>query len=538
LDEHGTNDGLSRRALIKRALLAGGYAAPVLVSMGAPAGVAAATPPMTADLAVTKTVNTAFPVVASSVTFTVSVTNNGPIAATGVLLNDTLPAGLTFVSATPGQGAYNGASGVWTIGTLAAAQTVTLTIVATAAGPAGVARTNTATVTSATADPNLANNSASATVTPQAAPTADIAVTKAVNIATPIVSTNVTFTVNVTNNGPSDASGVIVNDALPAGLAFVGATPSQGTYNSTTGMWTIGMLAAGQGVVLSIVATATRPVGTARTNTATLAASSPTDPNLANNSASATVTPQAAPTADIAVTKTVNIASPIAGSAVTFTATVTNNGPNAATGVVVMDSVPAGFTFTSATPSQGTYSSATGIWTIGALAVGQSVTLMMSGTVGLATVTNIATLTASSPTDPNAANNSASAVVTPQPPTADIAVTKTVDNPTPRVEGAIIFTVTVTNNGPNAATSVVVSDPTPAGLSFVTVMTATGSYNSGTGVWTIGALAVGQSATLTMQGSVLEATVTNVATVTASSPTDPVPGNNSASATAIPVIPV
>jgi uncharacterized repeat protein (TIGR01451 family) len=238
------------------------------------------------------------------------------------------------------------------------------------------------------------------------------------------------------------------------------------------------------------------------------------------------------------VTKTVNFASPIAGSAVTFTATVTNNGPNAATGVVVMDSVPAGFTFTNATPSQGTYSSATGIWTIGALAVGQSVTLMMSGTVGLATVINIATLTASSPTDPNAANNSASAVVTPQPPTADIAVTKTVDNPTPRVEGAIIFTVTVTNNGPNAATSVVVSDPTPAGLSFVTVMTATGSYNSGTGVWTIGALAVGQSATLTMQGSVLEATVTNVATVTASSPTDPVPGNNSASATAIPVIPV
>lgn len=290
MDVRDTNLGFSRRAVIKKVLAAGAYTAPVAISVALPEGVAAATPPpVTADLAVTKTVDNSSPIVGSPVTFTVTVANNGPNPATGVVVNDSLPAGLTFVSATPTIGTYAG--GVWTIGVLAVGQTMSLALVATAAGPVGTARTNTATATSTSTDPSLANNSASATITPQVAPTADIALTKTVDNATPIISTNVTFTVGVTNNGPNAATGVIVNDALPAGLTLVLAAPSQGVYSPITGVWTIGALAVGQAVLLALVATVTGPVGTARTNTATVTASSPTDPNVANNSASATATP-------------------------------------------------------------------------------------------------------------------------------------------------------------------------------------------------------------------------------------------------------
>jgi uncharacterized repeat protein (TIGR01451 family) len=413
MGDHDMGTGLSRRTVIKTALATGAYAAPAIASVALPQGVAAATPPIVADLALTKAVDNATPIVATNVTFTLIVRNNGPSIATAVTVTDPLPAGLTFMSASATLGTYNSATGLWTIGTLTVGQVVTLTLVATAAGPAGTARTNTGTVASAIADPDLSNNTASATVTPQVAPTADIAVTKTVDNATPIVGSNVTFTVAATNIGSSAATGVAVTDLLPAGLTLISATPSQGTYASGTGAWNIGALAVSQQVTLTLMATATGPAGTARTNTATLSATTPADTNAANNIASATVTPQPVPTADIAIAKIVDNATPIAGGTITFTTTVTNTGSNAATGVIVSDPVPTGLTFVNANPGQGTYNSGTGVWSIGALAVNQQVTLAMTGTVGSNPVTNTATRTASSPTDPNTSNDSDSATATP-----------------------------------------------------------------------------------------------------------------------------
>ncbi|WP_206412552.1 NEW3 domain-containing protein, partial [Lysobacter enzymogenes] len=69
--------------------------------------------------------------------------------------------------------------------------------------------------------------------------------TKTASSATPTVGTNVTFTVTVTNNGPSAAAGVNVNDQLPSGYTFVSANPSTGTYTAGTGVWAVGNLANG-----------------------------------------------------------------------------------------------------------------------------------------------------------------------------------------------------------------------------------------------------------------------------------------------------
>ena len=132
-------------------------------------------------------------------------------------------------------------------------------------------------------------------------------------------------------------------------MTFVSATPSQGTYDNVTGVWTVGTVSAGAPPTLTITATVVSP--DAQTNTATISDADQFDPDTGNNTASATETPQQA---DLAVTKTVSNATPNVGDQITFTVTLTNNGPDAATGVQVTDLLPAGLTFVSANASQGT----------------------------------------------------------------------------------------------------------------------------------------------------------------------------------------
>lgn len=114
---------------------------------------------------------------------------------------------------------------------------------------------------------------------------------------------------------------------------------------------------------------------------------------------------------------------------------------------------------------------------------------------------------------------------------ADVAVTKVVDDPTPVEEATITYTVTVTNNGPSQATNVLVTDILPDGTTYFSDNPSQGSYDNGTGFWTVGTLADGASATLeivaTVDSSTGGSTITNTASVTAVDQVDPDPGNDS-----------
>ncbi|MFN4083066.1 MAG: Ig-like domain-containing protein, partial [Bacteroidia bacterium] len=281
----------------------------------------------------------------------------------------------------------------------------------------------------------------------------DLQVNKSASNLTPLVGSNVTFTITATNNGPSDNTNVIVNDAIPSGYTLVSVTPSTGTWSAPN--WTIGNLANGASATLTVIATVN--VSGTYANTATITGYQP-DPNNTNNTSTSTPTPQ--PVTDLAVTKSASNMTPNVGSSITFTVTASNNGPSNATGVVVADAIPAGYTVSSVTPSTGTWSAPN--WTIGNLANGGSATLTVVATVNASgPYTNTATITGNE-TDPNLANNSAS--VTPAPvPVTDLAVTKSASNMTPNVGSSITFTVTASNNGPSNATGVVVADAIPAG---------------------------------------------------------------------------
>ncbi len=494
-----------------------------------------------ADLAVTKIVSNATPAVGSQIRYDVSVTNIGPNPATNVVVTDQLPAGIAFVSANaPAGTAYNSTTGLWTVGSLAVGQTRELQITANVTAP-GVAL-NEARITGADQnDEVIQNNTASATT---ATPQVDIAVTKAVDDATPNRNQTVTFTVTAANVSTTNATGVVIADTLPAGLTFVSASPSTGTFSNTTGLWTLGNLAASASATLQIVATvsaATLPATGIITNIAELSDVDQTDTNQGNNRGIRDLTLNQL---DIAVDKRITSGSvnPNRDESVTFRVTATNNGPSAATGLQITDLLPAGLTFVSASASgTSTYTSTTGIWNIGNLSntAGSNVaTLDITARVTAAgpTIRNEARVTALDQFDTNEDNNRDDESVSPS--TLDLVVDKRVDDSTPNQNQNVTFTVTVTNLGLAAATGVRISDTLPAGLTFVSATPSAGTYSNTTGIWNIGPLsnvAGSNSATLAIVATVSgQSPITNLAELNNVDQFDTLSVNNTSFATVTP----
>jgi large repetitive protein len=492
--------------------------------------------PAAADLSLTKTVDNDSPLLNDEVVFTLTLINNGPDEATGVVVADLLPAGLSFVSANASQGTYDENTGIWLVGTVADGAVVTLAITAAVTTTDPV--TNTGEVTGSDQfDPNSTpgNNEPAEddqdSVTVDVPESADLELTKDVDDDTPLVGQIVTFTITLNNVGPDSAVGVEVTDQLPAGLTFQNATPSQGSYDDATGIWTVGTLAASGSATLAIEALVAAS-GTL-VNDAEVTASAVPDPDSTPNDGAGddfdSVTLNVQQAADLSLIKDVDDPTPNFGDDVTFTLTLTNSGPDEATGVVVTDQLPAGLTFQSATPSGSTtYNSATGIWTVGTLASGGTATLVIVAQVdATGQITNEAEVTASDVADPDSTpgdgqGDDFDSVDVDVPAAADLSITKTASSLTPNFGSNVTFTITVTNSGPNDATGVEVTDLLPAGLDFQSATPSQGTYDDATGVWTVGTIADGATATLTIVAEVTStAPQVNSAEVTASDQFDP-----------------
>src|SRR5262249_54689936 len=297
--------------------------------------------------------------------------------------------------------------------------------------------------------------------------------------------------------GPSPAVHVPVNDPTPPGLTFASTTG----YCTTAFPCAFGTLLPGAN--RTIVATYAVPLGYTSPNpilnTASIVDATP-DPNQSNRSTTSQ-TPVVLD-ADVAVSKSVTPTTALVGDTVTMFVSVLNNGPNGASSVAVTDVLPAGLSLVSASPQQGTYVPSSGQWQVGDLQNGANATLTITALVTQpGVITNTATKTAANEPDPNTSNDSAIATLN-AAASADVAVQKTVDNPTPSVGQNVTFTVTARNTGPSDASGVAVADPLPAGLTLVSATAAPGTYDAGTGTWTVGALPVSASGTLTLVASV------------------------------------
>ncbi|MEM6795390.1 MAG: DUF11 domain-containing protein, partial [Acidobacteriota bacterium] len=263
---------------------------------------------------------------------------------------------------------------------------------------------NTATVSGNEADPNSSNNAD--TETTGVAASTDLALAKSDSQDPAIAGSQLTYTLEVTNGGPSSSTGATVEDALPTGTSFVssadGCTVSEGVVSCP-----IPGTAVGGSASASFVVEIDPGVTASLSNTATVA-SNETDANPSNNSATEGTAIRAE--ADLSLTKT-DGQDPVEQTTFAYTLEVGNAGPSDATGVLATDTLPSALTFVSSadgcTESMGVVTCS-----FGALEAGATATAVFEVSfdplTAPATVLNTATVSSSDSnlSDPDSGNNS------------------------------------------------------------------------------------------------------------------------------------
>ncbi|MGA7751397.1 MAG: C25 family cysteine peptidase [Candidatus Sulfotelmatobacter sp.] len=506
-----------------------------------------------ADLSVTNS-GTPNPATAGgNTTYTQSVTNAGPATANAPVFTETLPANTTSVS-------LSGPAG-WTCvlasltctdtTTMAANTTANFTFVVTVnAGVAsGTTITQTDSVASTTSDPNSGNNSVTLGI--PVGNSADLSVTNSPNPVPAQAGNNIIYTQVVSNAGPSAASSVTLTNTLPANTTSVSLTgPAGWTCTLATLTCTDPTLATGSPATITytVKVNAGTAAGTAVNETATVS-STTSDANSANNTAVASDVVATATQADLVVTNSATPSSLSAGSNVTYTQAVTNNGPAAATGTTFSETLPPNTNFQSITIPAGwtcpTLPAVGGTGTITCndgsnLATGSANTVTFtvvlqvnSGTPSGTNITDTASATATNVVPGLTTNTASSTVLVANANSADVAISKT-GSPNPVTQGTLLnYTLTAGNNGPASATNVTVQDMLPSTVIYQASTSTQGSCSEAGGTVTclLGTLANGASATIHVITIPEQAgTITNTATIIADQ-TDPNPNNNSASQT-------
>lgn len=500
--------------------------------------------PANADLSLEKTINDDTPNVGEDVTFTLTLRNDGSDTAEEIEVRDSLPAGLTNVRSSTTAGTFTTSDNSWRVPELRPNSSATLTLTATVDFESNnstqpITRTNYAEITASSQfDPDSTpnNNSndedddASVDFTPQLI---DLALTKTIDESRPNVGDTVEYLLTATNEGPSDATGVIVEDELPSGLSFVSASSSAGgAYNPTSGRWTIPLIPAGESRELTIRATVspnTNNIDTILTEGITniaevIAADQPDRDSTPNNGEGEDDYQSVALTiarANLSLSKTVDIANPDQGDLVTFTVTANNAGPDAASNIVIQDILPSGLIDIEVSTADGEYTSSTGRWTIDQLGINEFSVLQIRARVSTADiVTNTAEIISVDQFDPNSVpgngnldeDDIASVVVSPK--VVDVSVSATVTPTQASVGDTIQLTVTAQNGQVTTAASiaalaattdrvtsdasgVVVGIEIPEGLTLLSADPA-GEFNPQTGQWQIGNLAAGTARQLTL----------------------------------------
>jgi large repetitive protein len=414
-------------------------------------------------------------------TYKLQVTNGGPSSATETKVTDELPAQVKFLAATTSVGECDEAPGevlTCELGTLLPHTGATIEVEVEAAEVG--AFENEAGVESPVTDLELGNNHSKAPA--EIVPAADLSIVKTAP-ATVEPNGELTYKLQVEDKGPSTAHKVVVTDPLPAGTEFVKASEGCAAVGTVVTCEVAGgELEAGEVADFQITVHVPYALGGAPlSNTASVTAEEG-DPHPEDNSS--TVTTTVGPDADLAITKTMGKAE--AGKPLVYTLAITNHGPSASSAVTVKDTLPAGTTFKSAAPSQGTCSASgqTVTCQLGALASGGSAQVSITVEVAATatgSIRNVASVEGPEP-DPDKSNNESAVEgpVTPAPPggTPNLKVVKTADTSTPQVGVPFDYDVAISNSGDADAKNVKVVDTLSGPVKVVSIDAGTGKCNA------------------------------------------------------------
>ena len=463
------------------------------------------------DLAITKVVDNANPLFDSIITYTITVVNNGPDASTDVVVKDIWPAnGLKFITST---GTYNPATGIWNVGELGANEIATLTITAktTAVGKFE----NKVSVNGTGYDSNLSNNNASVNIT-----VPDCVILNITKVATGgivseepnkevIAGEKITYTVIVSNYGPSVATNVYLTDLFNADELLNMEYNSNGNWVKYNNGIALGDIDVNEAVMILFRATVNHSTRGLINNTVKIT----TDIKDARGNFESNETVKAIDNSTLVINKTSNVDAINPGDLFNYTIVITAEGSSDSLGVILTDKLDQSLldAQNAVFYVNGNYVGKwNGSYNIGTLKTGNSVTVTIE--VKALNSANKDIFNKAIVENEEGFINESNKTV--HVNTVDLAINKTSDKVTYKYLDNVIYTIVVTNHGSDDSFNVTVRDMLPNTLRFIS---ASGNYDPVTGIWFIGHLAKGQSATLTITAqAIFPGIITNDANVTGS----------------------
>ena len=463
------------------------------------------------DLAITKVVDNANPLFDSIITYTITVVNNGPDASTDVVVKDIWPAnGLKFITST---GTYNPATGIWNVGELGSNEIATITITAktTAVGKFE----NKVSVNGTGYDSNLSNNNASVNIT-----VPDCVILNITKVATGgivseelnkevIAGEKITYTVIVSNYGPSVATNVYLTDLFNADELLNMEYNSNGNWVKYNNGIALGDIDVNEAVMILFRATVNHSTRGLINNTVRIT----TDIKDARGNFEANETVKAIDNSTLVINKTSNVDAINPGDLFNYTIVITAEGSSDSLGVILTDKLDQSLldAQNAVFYVNGNYVGKwNGSYNIGTLKTGNSVTVTIE--VKALNSANKDIFNKAIVENEEGFINESNKTV--HVNTVDLAINKTSDKVTYKYLDNVIYTIVVTNHGSDDSFNVTVRDVLPNSLRFIS---ASGNYNPTTGIWFIGHLAKGQSATLTITAqAIFPGIITNDANVTGS----------------------
>ncbi len=458
-----------------------------------------------------KVVDNASPLYGSIITYTITVVNNGPDASTYVVVKDIWPAnGLKFITST---GTYDPATGIWNVGELGSSEIATLTITAETIDIGKFE--NKVSVNGTGYDSNLSNNNASVNITVPDCVILNITkvVTDGVISEKPykevIAGEKITYTVIVSNYGPSVAANVYLTDLFNADELLNMEYNSNGNWVKYNNGIALGDIDVNEAVMILFRATVNHSTRGLINNTVRIT----TDIKDARGNFEANETVKAIDNSTLVINKTSNVDAINPGDLFNYTIVITAEGSSDSLGVILTDKLDQSLldAQNAVFYVNGNYVGKwNGSYNIGTLKTGNSVTVTIE--VKALNSANKDIFNKAIVENEEGFINESNKTV--HVNTVDLAINKTSDKMIYKYLDNVIYTIVVTNHGPDDSFNVTVRDMLPNTLRFIS---ASGNYNPVTGIWFIGHLAKGQSATLTITAqAIFPGIITNNANVTGS----------------------
>jgi uncharacterized repeat protein (TIGR01451 family) len=431
-----------------------------------------------ADLSLNKAGISASTLAGQPFTYTLTIANEGPSDATGIVVTDTLPADMAFVNATGAICSSTEQDIACNPFDLAVSDdpiVITLSVNVAPSATYNTILTNTAATFGNQFDPNQENNTDE--VATKINREADLSLDKTGFSSSAIAGRPFTYTLTVSNHGPSEATGIVVTDSLPAGMSLAGATGATCSDSGQDISCDAFDLPVGDDPIIITLSVSIAPSVTHNTILTNTAATfgSELDPSSSDNTATETTTVNRE--ADLSLDKTGFSDSAIAGQPFTYTLTISNQGPSDASGILVTDTLPAGMSLVNATGAT-------------CLADDQEITCQPFGIafgddpVVITVYLDVASSVADDAVlvnkaaahgieyDPNPGDNTASETTT-ITREASLSLAKTGYSASALAGQPFTYTLTLANHGPSDASNIVLTDTLPAGIDLVEITGAT-----------------------------------------------------------------